>query len=292
MSLKNVLVKAGQTGPTSAEGKKVAAKNALKSGAYSASLLPGESPQDVEDVTQGLMAQYGLDCALGFIKARSAAMSLLQIKRVEGYMANQGLAVMDSKAVREIFCERVGISSELVAHVPEGYFLEGDQFSKEAKYYMDVLKEAQKLHDANSPDLMQKVRTEFPNLWLYVMGDKAVARGDFNFGLKLGAIYKQSQPALCLRLLMKQVEDDCTYELLWARNEGRYESVMSGLRSELLMAIHSEDKIHRTLSRLNKQLDSEFLWLERLASQKAQTLVIEEQSGLDSKEQGMQMIDA
>ncbi len=79
---------------------------------------------------------------------------------------------------------------------------------------------------------------------------------------------------------------------MWARNEERYKSVMSALRSEYLMTIQSDDKIHRTLTRLNKQLDSELLWLERLALQKAQALVIEDQSGLPSKEQEVQMIDA
>jgi hypothetical protein len=62
------LVKAGQTGPKTLEGKKAAAKNALKSGAFSFSLLQGEDPQDIEDLAQGLMAQYGLDCTLGQLK--------------------------------------------------------------------------------------------------------------------------------------------------------------------------------------------------------------------------------
>jgi hypothetical protein len=93
-------------------------------------------------------------------------------------------------------------------------------------------------------------------------------------------------------LLIKEVEDNHFFKLMWARNEERYKSVMSALRSEYLMTIQSDDKIHRTLTRLNKQLDSELLWLERLALQKAQALVIEDQSGLPSKEQEVQMIDA
>ena len=292
------LVKAGhsgqavQTGPQTLEGKKVAAKNALKSGAYSFSLMPGEDPKSIEDLTQGLMAQYGLDCTLGLLKAQKAAMSYLQIKRVELYIANQGLAVMDSVAARQTFCERVGISGDLVRDVPEGYFLLGDEYSQKAQFYLSVVKEATALHDRHTIDLMQKVRTEFQNLWLYVMGENAVARGDFNFGFKLGALYKQAQPTLGLRRLIKEVEDNHFFKLMWARNEERYKSVMSALRSEYLMTIQSDDKIHRTLTRLNKQLDSELLWLERLALQKAQTLVIEDQSGLPSKDQEVQMIDA
>jgi len=282
----------GQTGPKTLEGKKAAAKNALKSGAYSFSLMSGEDPKQIEDFTQGLMAQHGLDCPQGLMKAQKAAVTYLQIQRVERYVTSQGLAAMDNLRVRQIFCERVGISAKLVEEVPEGYFLLGDQFSKEAQYFLNVVDEAQDLHDRNTADLMQKVRSEFKHLWHYVMGENAIAKGDFNFGVRLGARYQQPQPTLSLRLLMQEVEDENVFELMWARNQERFQSVMSGLRAEMMLGIQSDDKIHRTLTRLNKQLDSELLWLERLASQKAQPIMIEDQSGMDDKEQMMQIIDS
>jgi hypothetical protein len=286
------LVKAGQTGPKTIEGKKVAAKNALKSGAFSFSLMPGEDPNDIEDLTQGLMAQYGLDCTLGQLKAQRAAMSLLQIKRVERYVASQTLAIMDNLAVRQIFCERVGLGISKAEFLPDDFFTQNEKYCKIANFYLNVLEEAQSLHDRHTADLMLKVREEFKNLWAFVMGSNPKTIRDFNFGEKLATHYKQPHPTLNLRLLIDKLEDDYADELLWARNEERFNSVLSGLQAEMMIGIQSDDKIHRTLTRLNKQLDSELLWLERVASQKAQPIMIEDQSGMDDKEQTMQIIDS
>ncbi len=289
MRATNELVKTGQTGPQTLEGKKVAAKNALKSGAFSFSLMPGESPQDIEDVTQGLMAQFGLDCTLGQLKAQRAAMSLLQIKRVERYVTSQGLAVMDNLAVRRIFCERVGLRASQAEVLPEEYFLQDEKFKKEAQFFLKVLAEAESLHERHTADLMLKVREEFKNLWLFVMGNNPRTIRDFNFGEKLATQYKQPHPTLNLRLLIDAVEEDYANELLWARNESRFESVLAGLLAEMMIGIQSEDKIHRTLSRLNKQLDSELLWLERIAAQNAQALVIQDQNSSSEEGQVLQI---
>jgi hypothetical protein len=286
------VVKAGQTGPKTLEGKKAAAKNALKSGAFSFSLLQGEDPQDIEDLAQGLMAQYGLDCTLGQLKAQRAAMSLLQIKRVERYVASQALAVMDNLAVRQIFCERVGIRVTKAELLPDEFFTEDEKFCQMANFYLNVLHEAQSLHDRHTADLMLKVREQFKNLWAFVMGGNPKTIRDFNFGEKLATHYKQPHPTLNLRLLIDALEEDYADELLWARNEARFKSVLSGLQAEMMIGIQSDEKIHRTMSRLNKQLDSELLWLDRLASQKAQPMMIEDESSLDGKAETMQIIDS
>jgi hypothetical protein len=283
------LVKSGQTGPKTLEGKKVAAKNALKSGAFSFSLMPGESPQEIEDITQGLMAQFGLDCTLGQLKAQRAAMSLLQIKRVERYVTSQGLAVMDNLAARQIFCERVGLRTSQAEVLPEEYFLQDEKFKKEAQFYLNVLVEAESLHNRHTADLMLKVREEFKNLWIFVMGNNPKTIRDFNFGEKLATQYKQAHPTLNLRLLIDALEEDYAHELLWARNEARFESVLAGLLAEMMIGFQSDDKIHRTLSRLNKQLDSELLWLERLAAQNAQIQVIQDQKSSADEGQVLQI---
>jgi hypothetical protein len=57
----------------------------------------------------------------------------------------------------------------------------------------------------------------------------------------------------------------------------------------MMIGFQSDDKIHRTLSRLNKQLDSELLWLERLAAQNAQIQVIQDQKSSADEGQVLQI---
>jgi hypothetical protein len=265
----------GQTGPKSLEGKRTAAKNALKTGAYSNVLMPNENPQDLEDMATALVEQYGINCTVGHVKAQRAAMTLLQIKRVESFAAVKSVSALESIQARKTFCERVAIREEMAQFLPRWYFEDEDYERSEARFYFAVSREAQDLKDRHTPSLMQTVKTEFKHLWSYLMGTNGAIEKQMGFGERLVTVYKKSKPEFNLQALIDQVENQFKYELLWAENERWYEAVLAEMKAEAALSVATDEKLAKCLSRLNKQLDSELLWLEQIREKRMQTLVID-----------------
>ena len=265
----------GQTGPKSLEGKRAAAKNALKTGAYSNVLMPNENPQDLEDMAAALVEQYGINCTVGHVKAQRASMALLQIKRVESFAAVKSGSALESIQARKTFCERVAIKEEFVQFLPKWYFEDDNYERSEARFYLAVFTEAKDLKERHTPSLMQTVKTDFKHLWAYLMGTNGAIERQMSFGERLVTVYKKSKPEFNLQALIDQVENHFEYELLWAKNERWYEAVLAEMKAEAGLSVATDEKLAKSLSRLNKQLDSELLWLERIREKRMQTLVID-----------------
>jgi hypothetical protein len=243
-----------QTGPKTQEGKSKSAKNSLKFGIFSSVLLPSEDKQAVEAFIENLKSTFALSHGAGEVLASRYAHTSLQLNRLQ----QAQLAIAEGKRYsnksREKFCIDAGMYYRSAEEVPDWYF-NGDQEPRtKALFIESVNNDAYYLKNHYSPDLMTLAKTKLPFLWEFVMGEEGDPRQKAHtFGTYLGAKFGSSQPQTNIQSLIKKLEADYKYELLWAQNLERFEAIIRALDAQAILDTMTDVNLVRAESLLHRR---------------------------------------
>lgn len=227
---------AHETSPSTAVGKNDPSRNALKRGIFTNALLDDEDPQDVEVIVDDLINRFDASDASGEISARRLVQTTLQIKRLNQAQLDYVEGYMQGETVRQEFCRQVGMTTLLGKDLPSWYFDSDADARKQARFLYKTLNETSHLRSSYSVDRMTRAKQLFPNLWFYLMGaDGSAVQKVHSFGDRLGSLYKKATPCENLQALIDEIKSEHQFNLLWAQNEKRYESIVRGLRSQAML---------------------------------------------------------
>jgi hypothetical protein len=242
------------TSPSTAVGKTDPSRNALKRGIFTNALLDDEDPQDVEVIVDDLINRFDASDASGEICARRLVQTTLQIKRLNQAQLDFVEGYMQGESIRQEFCRQVGMTTLLGKDLPSWYFDSDVDARDQARFLNKTLNEVHLLKNNYSVDRMTRARVLFPNLWFYLMGEEGSAiQKVHSFGDRLGSLYKKATPCENLQALFDGIKSEHQFDLLWAQNENRYESIVRGLRSQALLDAMSNPNWARADSLLHRR---------------------------------------
>ena len=282
---------ANQTGPRTPVGKINSSRNALKKGIYTNAALPGEDPQALEELALDISESYAVNDAAGEILVRRFLQHTLQTNRLQAAQVDLIEAKMYSHANRQRFCVDVNLSALSAGQIPDWYFTDDTGRKDKARVIYDVFLEASYLKKHYSPDLMVQAKSQFPNLWQYLMGSPGspTQKVYATLGERLASLYSQSHPQSNIQCLMDKLKEEKYYELLWGENEARYKAVIAGLRASAVLDVISDPNWSRAegaLHRRSQDLLGSLVTLRRENATLAKTQsapVIENQPVLESE---------
>jgi len=214
-------------------GRSNSARNALKRGVFTNTLMPEEDPDAVEQVVENLCNQFQVDDASGEILVRRFVQNTMKIKRLDQAQADYAEGYMHSEQARHEFCDYVGLSQSDASELPSWYFFSDEESGEKARYIMQVRTEALDLKEKHSADLMVSAKKRYPDLWHYVMGAEGSHVAKLHgLGERLMLLFKETSAPLNLQALVAHLEKRYRFEIYWAQDEERYTSVVCAIRAK------------------------------------------------------------
>ena len=234
------------SGPVTPEGKAISSKNATKDAIFIKGLLPWEDPQELENLMLGLRKQWGdnasarllmLPIEQAYVEMRRLMMA--QKIRIEGVMLNLDI-------VRQ-FAAEVNLDFTLANQFPDWFFLEDDGKEKAWALEADLVqRQALRLKEKFSDQIVPTIEQQFPDLYRYVMDGYAKNN---SFLSVLGHRYRQSTPGLNLGLVSNEIGEKYRFHLIWASAPERFDSIIRGIRSEKMVEAMNLEQFSRYLTR-------------------------------------------
>lgn len=243
-----------QTGPKTQEGKSKSAKNSLKFGIFSSVLLPGEDKEAVEDLIANLKTKFALTHGAGEVLASRYVHTSLQLNRLQQAQLAVAEGKRYSNKAREKFCVDAGMYFRSAEEVPDWYFNADQAPRAKALFIESVTNDAYLLKSHYSPDLMTLAKTKLPYLWEFAMGKEGDPRQKVHtLGTYLGAEFGSTQPQTNIQCLIKKLETDYKYELLWAQNLDRFEAIIRALDAQAILDTMTDANLVRAESLLHRR---------------------------------------
>ncbi len=257
---------------TAAKPKAVPQKtayNARTYGVYSNSLMPGESEQDVSATCEELYQEYEVSSLSGEVLVKQYVQVLLKIARLDRGLANKVSNCLSTRSCRKEFADQVGISPLIQDQLPDWWFeLDPAQY-KRAEICKKGLIQAKQLKVHHSPELMAQVPTQYPELVQIALGF-GWRQNLQTFGEWLALRYKNQSPIFNIQLLIDEIKKGFEFELLWAKNEDRYKSVVQAVMAQAELNVRCDPNLQRAEAMLHKKARdlreqlSEYKRLQRL----------------------------
>ena len=242
--MNQVIRKSG--GPKTKAGKANSAKNAIKIGIFSKGYLPWEGQVAKQAEFERLAREWKVDSPTGILFLRDIEQAQLAQERVMRMERLMIEGAMLSVEIASQFAYHAPIDPLLVSRLPSWFFLEDDGGQKERALLLDeVFRQADDLKNHYSDQRVAQVKTEYPELYEYIMDDLPQQS---SFVMTLAQIFKQSQPTLNLGALMNEISEDFHFHLLWASNPSRFQGIIDGLRAQKIMELIDYDKSNRYMT--------------------------------------------
>lgn len=241
----------GQTGPITQQGKQKSAKNSLKSGIFAKGYLAWENVDQKEKMHEALCEQWGANDPTSQIFISTIEQANLECERI---MYAQKLkidaAMMQFNIAKEF--ARYANLDVLNAHLIPGWFFIEDEDEKLWGIWLDQVwlqaKDLQRnFHDSVVPKIAQK----YPQLFEYIMKDSP---GSASFVQALGSRFSQSTPTMNLAKLMNEIAEKYPHHLQWARDPVRYQTIINGLRANLMLEALDLEKSTRYMTSIQNRL--------------------------------------
>ena len=224
------------TSTNSVVGKADPSRNALKRGIFSNTLIEGEDPQAVEIIVDDVIKSFDVKDASGEIYARRLVQTTIQTKRLMQAQVDYVEGYMQSESARHEFCRQIGIFPTESGRLPAWFFTTQPDPREDAKHYLRAVEEAKWLKDNHNVDKMTRAKNLVPDLWLVLMGEERSAiQKVHTFGERLAGLYKRSTAQENLQEFTNIMESNYKYELMWASNEQRFETVVQGIKAKAMM---------------------------------------------------------
>ena len=242
--VKNVAQKVAnpQTGPKTIAGKNISSKNAQKASIFTKGYLPSENPEQRQAQFELLCQQWGASDPTRQLLLRTVEEASLGYERLMLAMRQKIEGKMQSLDIAQEFAKQAGISVLEAMSFPSWYFKEGSSEKAFAAKVLDAYAEVIALRRCFSDQLTAQIAQQFPNLYAYVMEGQ---RQGAIFSSVLGQRYRQATPLQNYAAVQKEIEDNHKYHLLWAQDEERFETIITGIRATQVIEAMDLDKYTR-----------------------------------------------
>jgi len=242
--VKNVAQKVAnpQTGPKTVAGKNTSSKNAQKASIFTKGYLPSENPEQRQALFELLCQQWGASDPTRQLLLRTVEEASLGYERLMLAMRQKIEGKMQSLDIAQEFAKQAGISVLEAMSFPSWYFKEGSSEKAFAAKVLDAYAEVIALRRCFSDQLTAQIAQQFPNLYAYVMEGQ---RQGAIFSSVLGQRYRQATPLQNYAAVQKEIEDNHKYHLLWAQDEERFETIITGIRATQVIEAMDLDKYTR-----------------------------------------------
>ena len=242
--VKNVAQKVAnpQTGPKTVAGKNTSSKNAQKASIFTKGYLPSENPEQRQAQFELLCQQWGASDPTRQLLLRTVEEASLGYERLMLAMRQKIEGKMQSLDIAQEFAKQAGISVLEAMSFPSWYFKEGSSEKAFAAKVLDAYAEVIALRRCFSDQLTAQIVQQFPNLYAYVMEGQ---RQGAIFSSVLGQRYRQATPLQNYAAVQKEIEDNHKYHLLWAQDEERFETIITGIRATQVIEAMDLDKYTR-----------------------------------------------
>lgn len=242
--VKNVAQKVAnpQTGPKTVAGKNTSSKNAQKASIFTKGYLPSENPEQRQAQFELLCQQWGASDPTRQLLLRTVEEASLGYERLMLAMRQKIEGKMQSLDIAQEFAKQAGISVLEAMSFPSWYFKEGSSEKAYASKILDAYAEVIALRRCFSDQLTAQIAQQFPNLYAYVMEGQ---RQGAIFSSVLGQRYRQATPLQNYATVQKEIEDNHKYHLLWAQDEERFETIITGIRATQVIEAMDLDKYTR-----------------------------------------------
>ena len=242
--VKNVAHKVAnpQTGPKTVAGKNTSSKNAQKASIFTKGYLPSENPEQRQAQFELLCQQWGASDPTRQLLLRTVEEASLGYERLMLAMRQKIEGKMQSLDIAQEFAKQAGISVLEAMSFPSWYFKEGSSEKAFAAKVLDAYAEVITLRRCFSDQLTAQIAQQFPNLYAYVMEGQ---RQGAIFSSVLGQRYRQATPLQNYAAVQKEIEDNHKYHLLWAQDEERFETIITGIRATQVIEAMDLDKYTR-----------------------------------------------
>jgi len=242
--VKNVAKKVAnpQTGPKTVAGKNTSSKNAQKASIFTKGYLPSENPEQRQAQFELLCQQWGASDPTRQLLLRTVEEASLGYERLMLAMRQKIEGKMQSLDIAQEFAKQAGISVLEAMSFPSWYFKEGSSEKAYASKILDAYAEVIALRRCFSDQLTAQIAQQFPNLYAYVMEGQ---RQGAIFSSVLGQRYRLATPLQNYAAVQKEIEDNHKYHLLWAQDEERFETIITGIRATQVIEAMDLDKYTR-----------------------------------------------
>ena len=231
-----------QTGPKTVAGKNTSSKNAQKASIFTKGYLPSENPEQRQAQFELLCQQWGASDPTRQLLLRTVEEASLGYERLMLAMRQKIEGKMQSLDIAQEFAKQAGISVLEAMSFPSWYFKEGSSEKALAAKVLDAYAEVIALRRCFSDQLTAQIAQQFPNLYAYVMEGQ---RQGAIFSSVLGQRYRQATPLQNYAAVQKEIEDNHKYHLLWAQDEERFETIITGIRATQVIEAMDLDKYTR-----------------------------------------------
>lgn len=226
-------VKKPQTGPLTDAGKKRSSMNARTHGLYSRTLLPTEDPNDFKSLVQGLHEEWRVRGPTADLLINDLALCYFRLSRLEYAKSIKSSSQFSDELKRKDFALRLGLGLDDIKKLPNWFFdtsLDNEKRCAEGKHVLDQCKY---LRNNLTPEVIKNAHKNLRHLWLYVMGD-AKPNNDETITKRICEIMDKDSEAYAIDNLLREIQNDYKYELLWLREKERIIDLI-----RMLQASHS-----------------------------------------------------
>ena len=232
-----------QTGPKTAEGKKVVSKNASKASIFTKGYLANEDVVLKQAQFEQLCEQWGADDPSRQLVLRTIEQASLGLERMMGAEKIKIEGMMQSQNIAQKFANIAGLDPIRAMEYPFWFFSEDDGGQKEYAVWIDqVWKQAKLLQTTYSDRDVPKIPERFPELYEYVM---CSVPPNASFLMTLGQQYKQQTVTLNLAELMNQIRAKYEHHLIWAQAPRRHQLIVDGIRASQMCDVMDLEKSNR-----------------------------------------------
>ena len=231
-----------QTGPKTLAGKNISSKNAQKASIFTKGYLPSENPEQRQAQFELLCQQWGATDPTRQLLLRTVEEASLGYERLMLAMRQKIEGKMQSLDIAQEFARQAGINAIEALSLPSWYFKESSSEKAFAAKVLDAYAEVIALRRCFSDQLTAQIAQQFPNLYAYVMEGQ---RPGIIFSSVLGQRYRQATPLQNYAAVQKEIEENHRYHLLWAQDDERFETIISGIRATQVIEAMDLDKYTR-----------------------------------------------
>lgn len=244
--------KPAQTGPKTAAGKAVSAKNAQKAKIFTQGYLPEENPEQKQYEFDRLAQQWAAYDPSRQIILRTIEQAQLGIERQMRYERQKIEGSMQSADIAQRFAAHAGMSALAATQLPAWFFSESG--SEEKAFALEIFKVYQQAHSVKtnySDQLAAQISKAYPELYAYVMqGQRVTAQ----FSVVLGQTYRQQTAILNFAKLIEKIETDYRHHIIWASDAERFQTLVLGIRARFIEEAIDLDKSNRYATNLQNRI--------------------------------------
>jgi hypothetical protein len=241
----------GKTGPISRAGKKISAQNARKSSIFVQGYLPWEDLQQKQLLHEELCKQWQANDPTRLILLSTIEQSHLELERIMFAQRQKVEGAMQSLNIAKKFCQRARLDFFDEDRVPSWYFHGIDEYEKEHSFFLlKISEQVNHLHNHFHESKINSIGQDYPDLAKYIQE----ANPQKLFLEIVEDLYQKGSAKDNLFELVRSFDGHYRNHLNWAKNAKRYQTIIDGIRGELMLEAMDPDKTMRYTTTIQNRI--------------------------------------